>query len=111
MAEGEAQALTPGQVAVLERLVAAGFRFVTLEKFARFPAAEKDGFVALLDTAGGKIRIFGQAGYLMGEGIGMLIDRGEHKTFVWHGEACIATPQLLEAYARFKAELKALLEK
>ena len=110
MAETGSSELTQAQVAVLEKLLRAGFRFVSFERFARYPAVEREGFVALLDTAGGKVRIFGQAGYRMGEGIGMLMERGTEKAFVWHGQSVEATPELLAVYNKFKTELTAILE-
>jgi hypothetical protein len=60
--------LNSGQVAVLESLLKAGFRFVTFERFGRYLGVEKDGFVALLETAGGKVQVFGQVGYHVREG-------------------------------------------
>ncbi len=102
--------LTAPQASVLEKLLRAGFRLITLERFARYPGAERDGFVALLDLAGGKVKTFGEPGYRMGEGIGMLVEGREGKTFVWHGQTVPASPQLLELYDKFRAELRALLE-
>jgi len=64
----------------------------------------------MLDPAGGKLSVFGQVGYRMGDGLGMLVERAGRKVFVWHSEAVKATPELLDAYERFKAELKAVLE-
>ncbi len=110
MADAHRPQLTPRQVSVLEKLLRAGFRFLTLERMERYLAVEKEGFIALLDPGGGKIRIFGQAGYRIGEGIGMLVERAEGKAFVWHGESVAASPELLAAYNRFKTELKELLE-
>ena len=108
--EPELPQLTPSQVAKLERLLRAGFKFVTFERFARYPAAEKNGFVALLDTAQGRIRIFGQVGYQLGEGIGVLIERGVGKFFVWKEQSVAATPELLQAYQDFRTELQQILE-
>ncbi len=102
--------LTPTQIAVLEKLLQAGFKFVTFERFARHLAVEKEGFVALLDPAEGKLKPFGQVGYRIGEGIGMLVERREGKAFVWHQESVAASPEVMAAYERFKAEVKALLE-
>ncbi len=102
--------LTPAQVALLERLLRAGFRLVTLERFARYPAVEKDGMISLLDTSGGKIRIFGQVGYRMGEGIGVLVERGGGKVFVWHQQSVPASPELVASYDRVRGELNELLE-
>ena len=102
--------LTPTQVATLERFLRAGFTFVTLERYARYLGVEKDGFIALLDPASGKLTVFSQVGYRLGDGIGMLVDRGAGKAFVWKEQAVDATPELLAAYDRFKAELEEVLQ-
>ena len=101
--------VSPRQASVLEGLLRAGFRFVTFERFARYPAVEKDGFVALLDLAGERVRRFGMAGYHLGEGIGMLLERGSDRFFVWKDQTVPATPELLAAYAQFNRELDSLL--
>jgi len=103
------QALTPAQIKILERLLRTGFRFLTLERYARYLAVEKNGFVALLDSADGGLAIFSQAGHLMGDGIGMLVEEFAGKSFVFHGQKIPATPELLSAYQDFKTELGELL--
>jgi hypothetical protein len=110
MLEAQPKELSPGQVAVLVSLLRAGFRFVTFERYARYPGVERDGFVALLETAGGKVQLFGQVGYHVGGGIAMLVERAEGNAFVWKGESVAATPELLAGYARFKSELRRLLQ-
>jgi len=102
--------LTPTQIATLERFLQAGFRFVTLERMERYPGVEKDGFVALLDLSGGRLAQFGQVGYLFPEGLGMLVERGDGKAFVWKSKSVSATPELLAGYERFRREVRALLE-
>ena len=87
----------------------AGFRFVTYERYARYPAVEREGFVALLDVSGGRVQLFGQVGYHVGEGIGMLVERGAGKAFVWKSQSVTATPELLAAYGRTQLELRRLL--
>jgi len=101
--------LDPGQVALLEGLLKAGFQFVTFEQFARYPGVEKAGFVALLDLSEGKVRQFGGVGYHMGNGIGVLIEAAGRQTFVWKNEVAEATPELLATYATVKKELAELL--
>ena len=101
--------LSPPQAARLESLLKAGFRFVTFEQFARYPAAEKMGFVALLDLSGGKVRQFGSVGYHLGSGIGVLIERAASKAFVWKKESVEATPEILASYEKVKKELAELL--
>ena len=101
--------LTPAQAAILERFLRAGFQFVTFEHMERYLGVERAGFVALLDPSEGGMRLFGQPGYRMGRGIGMLVERGEGKAFVWKSESAEATPELLAAYQRFRSEVKELL--
>jgi uncharacterized protein involved in propanediol utilization len=82
---------------------------VTFERFARYLAVEKEGFVALLDVSSEKVQAFGTVGYHLGDGIGMLVDRTDGKAFVWKSESVPATPELLADYARVKKELDDLL--
>ncbi len=111
MAEAPSPDLTPRQIFALNNLVQEGFKIVMLERFPRHMAVEKKGFVALLDPAGGKLAVFGQIGYRMDEGIGMLVERPGGKAFVWHKKSVTATPRLLKSYARVKAELSAILDR
>jgi len=110
MLDAQQRELNAEQVAVLESLLKAGFRFVTFERYARYLGVERDGLVALLETGAGNIKQFGQVGYHVGEGIAMLVERTEGKAFVWKGETVAATPELLAAYERFKSDLRRLVE-
>lgn len=101
--------LTPAQVARLESVLKAGYQFVTFEQFARYPAVEKAGFVALLDVSGEKVRQYGSVGYRLGSGIGVLIERAGGRAFVWKNESAEATPELLATYETVKQELAELL--
>ena len=101
--------LNSSQVARLEKLLRAGFRFIMQERYGGYFGVERDGFVTLIDPGGGKLRLFGQAGYLMADGIGMLVERSNGKAFVWHQDSIPATPALLEKYQRFRAEIEELL--
>ena len=101
--------LSSRQVAALESLLQAGFRFVAFEPYARYLAVEREGFVTLLDVRGGKVELFGQVGYYVGEGIAMLVERARGQAFVWKGQSVPATPELLTAYERTKADLRRLL--
>jgi hypothetical protein len=109
MLDTPSKELSPNQVRALESLLQARFRFLTFERYARYPAVEREGFVALLDVSGGKVQVFGQVGYHVGEGIGMLLEKGGGKEFVWKGQSLTATPELLAAYERTKLDLRRLL--
>ena len=109
MTDAHLSNLTPNQIALLEGFLKSGFTFAWFEKYARFIGVEKDGFVALLDTGEGQLRLFSQVGYRMGDEIGMLVERREGKAFVCHDRAIAATPSMLEAYNRFREDLVAHL--
>jgi hypothetical protein len=98
------------QTAILEALLNAEFHFVTIERFERYLAVERDNFVALLDLAAGRVGLFGQVGYRLGEGIAMLLHRPEGNVFVWKETSVPATPELLKVYSRFKDELRMIVE-
>ncbi len=101
--------LTTAQISMLEKILNAGFRFVTIERAERYLGVEREGFIALLEPADGQLKLFGQAGYLMSEGIGMLVERREGKCFVWHDRSVPATPEVLAGYEQFKKELKEIV--
>jgi hypothetical protein len=109
MAESQSLELTPQQIATLQELLDAGYQFTAIEHVTRQVAVEKNGFIALLDPADGKLKLFGQIGYRLGEGIGMLIERGGKRYFVWKKQEVEATPDLLAAYRRVRAELMEML--
>ena len=110
MNEYQKSDLTQGQARVLQRLLQAGFQFANIEHVARHIIVEKAGFIALLDPAGGELKLFGQLGYRVGDGIGMLVERGGKSIFVWKKQEVEATPDLLTVYERVRTELKEILE-
>ena len=101
--------LNPAQVEVLRQLLEAGFQFVAVERAERYLGVTRQGFIALLDPSANGLKIFGQPGYRIEDGIGMLVDRAGGKFFVWHGHSIAATPELLAAYESFRAEISRLL--
>jgi hypothetical protein len=107
--ESSPLSLAPAQVARLQRLLEAGFQFVTFEQFARYPGVEKDGFVALLDISDERVQQFGSVGYRLREGIAVLTEVAGKRTFVWKSRSVEATPERLAAYANVKKELAELL--
>lgn len=101
--------LTPSQIRVFQKLLDAGFQFASMERITRQVVVEKDRFVALLDPAEGKLKLFGQIGYRLGDGIGMLVEQGGQHSFVWKKQSIPATPVLLSGYSRVKKELAEIL--
>jgi hypothetical protein len=109
MPENPPLELTPAQIAILQGLLKAGFEFVQLPHVVRYLPVQKNGFVALLDSSAGKLEVFGEAGYRIGEGVGVLVEKKEGKAFVWKSQSIQATPALLQGFEDFKQDLKNLL--
>jgi hypothetical protein len=109
MNENQSPELTQGQARILQKLLQAGFQFASIGHVARHIVVEKAGFIALLDPADGQLRIFGQMGYRVGDGIGMLMEQGSRRAFVWKKESMAATSELLGSYERVKSELTEIL--
>ena len=102
--------LAPEQVATMNRLQSAGFDCATLAEVERYLAVEKDGFAALLEPIEGGFRIFGQIGFRMGESLGILVEQEGRQVFVYQEKVVDATPEMIEPYHHFRAELQSLLK-
>jgi hypothetical protein len=109
MAGAQSLELTTGQIGKLQALLNAGFQLTSIEHMTRHLAVEKNGYVALLDPAEGSLRLFGQVGYRVGEGIGMLVQRKGRSSFMWKNRELDATPDLLTAYQHVRAKLTEIL--
>lgn len=101
---------TSAQIRTLEKLLASGFQFATFEKYPRYLGVEREGFVALLEPAGGRLVQFGTAGYRFGGEIGVLLQRYDRYVFVCHQQEVEATGQMLQLYNQFKVDLAARLD-
>ena len=99
--------MIPALPILLER----GFRFRSFEAYPRCVGVQRDNFVALVETTPqGGLRLFGTSGYLIGERIAMLVERGGQSVFESKGERIPASPEMLEAFQRFQRDLRATLE-
>ena len=101
--------LNSDQINRLEQLLQSGFRPATLDRYERLLGVERDGFIVLLDLSEGDVQAFSQAGYRIGSGIGMLVERDGGQAFVWHDQSVPATAEMLETYQRFRAEVESAL--
>jgi hypothetical protein len=103
-------ALTPAHMAILERLVAQGFTPVAFPMYASAIGMRRGAFAALLVPAGDTaLKILGQACYVIGANLAVRTRRGGREVFVWKEKTVEATAELLEEFARFSEEVKALL--
>lgn len=98
--------LEPSQLARLQKILEAGFRLMRIPHVERYLTVERNGFVALLDPSGGGLSLLGQVGYLLGEGIGMLVEREGRRVFVWKQESREATPEMVAEYEQFKEDIE-----
>ncbi len=93
----------------LQRLYLAGFDIQTFERFPRSVAVVRDNCVALLEATPEGLKVFATPGWLMGGGIGVLVEQGGRQVFQYKSEIVEATPERLETLRRFREELENLL--
>jgi hypothetical protein len=85
-------------------------QFRTFEAYPRCVGAVRENFVALIENSPeGGMRLLGAAGYLIGDRIAVLVERGGQKFFQAKDREIAATPEMLETYRRFQDELKNML--
>jgi len=94
----------------LPKLIERGFTLRSFPAYPRSLGAVRDNFVALLEaTADGEVKLMGASGFLIGEKIGVLVEREGGKVFQAKSEEVPATEELLDSYRRFQNDLKEVL--
>ncbi len=93
----------------LQRLVEAGFTLQTFERFPRSLGVVKGECIALVEPTPEGLKLMGTPGWGMGEVMGVLVTRGDRQVFQAKGQTLEATPERVEALARFRAELTSFL--
>jgi hypothetical protein len=102
--------LTPLQTAVLQRLVARGFRLVAFPLYASAIGVRSNDCAALLVPAeGGSLRFLGQPCFLIDGNLTVQVQRAGKQQFVWKRKSIEATPERLAQLAQFSDELQKLL--
>ena len=103
--------LTAQQVAILERVVAAGFSVVAFPLYANAVGVRRGSHAALLDpVAGGGFRLFGEPCVLLDGNLTVrVVDKGK-PWFVWKKQRVEATAERVRELERFVFDLKMLLE-
>jgi hypothetical protein len=103
-------ALTPAHIAILERLIAQGFTPVAFPMYASAMGVRRGAFAALLMPAGDEaLKIMGEPCYVMGMSLAVRTRRDGRPAFVWKDKFVEATPELLQEFAQFSAELASVL--
>jgi hypothetical protein len=93
----------------LARLVQAGFELQTFERFPRSVGVVKGYCIALVEPTPEGLKMVGTPGWRMGEVMGLLVSKGGRQVFQAKDKTLEATPERVEALARFRAELAAFL--
>lgn len=100
----------PDPAEQLARIYAAGFEVQTFERFPRAVAVIRDGVIALFEPLPAGLRMIGTPGWRMGEVMGVLVEENGCKFFRYKDQAEEATPERLDAVARFQHDLELLLQ-
>lgn len=93
----------------LQRIYLAGFELETFIRFPKCVGVVRDGCVALLVPGVDGMQILGSPGWRMGEAIGVLTSVDGKPVFQHKDLTVDATPERLEALAKFGDDLKGLL--
>ena|ERR1051325_10511477 len=94
----------------LEKLVQEGFTLRSFPAYERHLGVEKYNCAALLEpTPEGRWKRFSSAGHLIDGQIGLIIERGGRKLFVYKNKQLAAEGAALADFELFVQELQALL--
>jgi hypothetical protein len=95
--------------AQLQRIYLAGFELQTFDRYPKLVGVTKGNCIALLVPGVDGMQIMGTPGWRMGEVLGVLTEVGGRKVFQAKSEMVEATPERLQEFDAFRAELKELL--
>src|ERR1700724_4369724 len=103
--------LSPQQIAMLQRLVAAGFHPIAIPPYESALCMCKGACaVVLAPVPNGGLKVLAPASYLVDGNFGVRLKRGSGEVFVWKKSEIPATPERLEEVAAFRRELTEILE-
>jgi hypothetical protein len=103
--------LTPQQMAVLERVFAAGFRPIAMPPYENALCMRRGECAAVLTPASnGGLRLLAPPSYLVDGNLSVKLRRGAGEVFVWKKKEIEATPERLDELAKFRRELAGILE-
>ncbi len=99
----------PDPAKQLEAIYLAGFEIESFERFPNLLGLRKGNCIALVQASPDGLRIIGQAGWRMGELLGVLVERAGKQVFQAKSELVEATPERLRELEGFRHELEDLL--
>jgi hypothetical protein len=98
-------------IAILERFAASGFTPVAFPLYASAVGVRRGSFAALLVPADETtLKMMGEPCYVMGSNLAARTRRDGRPVFVWKEKSVEATPELLQEFTSFSADLNALLK-
>ncbi|HUK31754.1 MAG TPA: hypothetical protein VLV89_11615 [Candidatus Acidoferrum sp.] len=102
--------LSPKQITVLERCVAAGFTIVAFPLYGSAVGVKKGNCAALLDTrSADRMTLLGEACYLIDGNLSVRVLRKGVDCFLWKKKQLAATSERLLELSQFRRELDSII--
>jgi hypothetical protein len=103
--------LTPRQMELMERLIAAGFRPIAIPPYESALCMKKGECAAILaPVLDGGLKLLAPPSYLVEGNFSVKLKRGSGEVFVWKKKEVKATREKLEELESFRQELAELLD-
>ena len=103
--------LTPRQMELMERLIAAGFRPLAIPPYESALCMKKGGCAAILaPVPNGGLKLLAPPSYLVKGNLSVKLERDSGDVFVWKKKEVKATPEKLKELELFRRELAELLD-
>jgi hypothetical protein len=103
--------LTPRQMEVMERLIAAGLRPIAIPPYESALCMKKGECAAVLaPVPNGGLKLLAPPSYLIEGNFSVKLKRDSGEVFVWKNKEVKATPEKLKELESFRRELTELLE-
>ena len=103
--------LTPRQMELMERLIAAGFRPLAIPPYEGALCMKKGECAAILaPVPNGGLKLLAPPSYLVEGNLSVKLKRDSGEVFVWKKKEVKATPEKLKELESFRRELAELLD-
>jgi hypothetical protein len=103
--------LTEGQMRVVERLFAAGFRPIAIPPYEGALIMRKGECVALLGTVmNGGLKLLAPVTFVVNGNLSVRLKKSSGDVFVWKKKEVTATEEMLKALEEFRVELVEIIE-
>jgi hypothetical protein len=103
--------LSPQQMKVLERALAAGFQPVAIPPYENALCVRRGECAAILTAVpGGGLRLLAPPTLLVAGNLSVKLKRAHSEVFVWKKKEVAATPDRLSELSKFRNELATILE-